>query len=211
MVSFGPAYEPLVVTENDLIVATMVRELFPHEILEELTTNDMRLDSFTHGRCASFPSTPSPHSYVAPFLQLGFGYFVGLHCVREFRRSKRWISPYLALIWAEFFACVSLARRPRGVPDRAFPLPPRIGISRCIIYGTICWLYLHGIIPPGFGIFFATTTYVRLLRNSVAPALTGKSASGPCRFNASSKSYVTALECFYRTTDHAYAFLGFRR
>ncbi|KAL1727474.1 hypothetical protein EV714DRAFT_217181, partial [Schizophyllum commune] len=33
-----------------------------------------------------------------------------------------------------------------------------IGISRCIIYGTICWLYLHGIIPPGFGIFFATTT-----------------------------------------------------
>ncbi|KAI4522191.1 hypothetical protein K525DRAFT_199444, partial [Schizophyllum commune Loenen D] len=32
------------------------------------------------------------------------------------------------------------------------------GISRCIIYGTICWLYLHGIIPPGFGIFFATTT-----------------------------------------------------
>ncbi|KAL1663138.1 hypothetical protein GGF50DRAFT_116309 [Schizophyllum commune] len=78
MVRFGPAYEPLVVTENDLIVATMVREVFPHEVPEELTTNDMRLDSFTHGRC--------------------------------------------------------------------------------IIYGTICWLYLHGIIPPGFGIFFATTT-----------------------------------------------------
>ncbi|KAI5822830.1 hypothetical protein K523DRAFT_358096 [Schizophyllum commune Tattone D] len=91
MVSFGPAYEPLVVTENDLIVATMF------------------------------------YAWT-----LGFGYFVGLHCVREFRRSKRWISPYLALIWAEFFAC--------------------------IIYGTICWLYLHGIIPPGFGIFFATTT-----------------------------------------------------
>lgn len=91
MVNFGPAYEPLVVTETDLIVATLF------------------------------------YAWT-----LGFGYFVGLHCVRESRRSKRWVSTYLALIWAEFFAC--------------------------IIYGTICWLYLLHIIPPGFGIFFATTT-----------------------------------------------------
>ncbi|KAL1727459.1 hypothetical protein EV714DRAFT_253864, partial [Schizophyllum commune] len=87
MVGLGPAFEGLVVTKTDLVIAT-----------------------FFFG------------------WTLGYGYFVGLHCVREVLRARRRLNTYLFLIWGELLAC--------------------------LVYGLIIYLYLYEIIQPSFAYFF---------------------------------------------------------
>ncbi|ESK90218.1 hypothetical protein Moror_7723 [Moniliophthora roreri MCA 2997] len=62
---------------------------------------------------------------------LGFGYFTACHAVRETRRSGR-VNTYVILIWGELFVC--------------------------LIFATICWLYLTRDIPPSFWFFFSILT-----------------------------------------------------
>ncbi|KAL1663146.1 hypothetical protein GGF50DRAFT_116317 [Schizophyllum commune] len=92
MVGLGPAFERLVVTKTDLVIATF-------------------FFGWTAGR-----------------MILGFGYFVGLHCVREVVRARRRLNTYLFLIWGELLAC--------------------------LVYGLIIYLYLYEIIQPSFAYFF---------------------------------------------------------